>query len=137
MVIRPLVRRFVSVLHTHYEQLETLKLKEILEICVCCIGVHDTELLYVQSYTASCFVNIFQLKNSLYVSVLLYHLQVTVFHRVLQSNNLPADREMTLVLLVRSRLNYHMSRIFPHRAPALEIFTILYFTILLSILRTD
>ena len=82
MVFRHLVRRFVSDLHTHYDQLETLKLREILEKCLCCIGVHDTQLLYVQLYIETCFVTIFRLKNMLHVSVLLYHLQANVFRRL-------------------------------------------------------
>jgi len=82
MIFRPLVRRFVSNLHSHYDQLEALKLKQILEKFVCCIGVHDTELLYVQLYTETCFVTIFRLKNLLRVSVLLYHLQANVFHKL-------------------------------------------------------
>jgi len=82
MVFRPLVRRFVSGLHTHYDLLETLKLKEILEKCVCCIGIHGTELLFVRLYTETCFVTIFRLKNSLHVSVLLCHLQANVFHKL-------------------------------------------------------
>jgi len=81
MVFRPFVRRFVSDLHTHYEQLETLKLKEILEKCVYCIGVHGIELLYVQLYTDTCFVTMFRLKNLLHVSVLYQH-QANVFHKL-------------------------------------------------------
>lgn len=82
MVFRPLVRRFIWYLHTHCDQSETLRLKEIFEKRVCCIGVHGTELLYIQSYTATCFVTIFRLKNLLHVSVLLCHLQADVFHKL-------------------------------------------------------
>ena len=82
MVFRPLVRRFVTDLHTHYDQLERLRLREIFGKCVCCIGVHGIEFLYIQSYTATCFVTIFRLKNLLHVSVIRYHLQANVFHKM-------------------------------------------------------
>jgi len=82
MVSRPLVRRFVSDLHIHYYQLERLRLREIFEKCLCCIGFHGPELLYIQSYTATYFVTIFRLKKLLHVSVILYHLQANVFHKM-------------------------------------------------------